>query len=627
MLSRVMSNRGDITINLTGNRCYTDYNSITLPVGDLENPDYLELLEGAIDHEVGHLRWTDRTWTAKSYEKGAFFNAIRNGIEDIRMERMVCLEWPGAILNLSKMVTQGIKKGWFSKPTDSFPPPLLLQAVVVYYGRYKINDQVQLKEFCEIALALLTDCIGQKPVHDLILLLDTIPALQSNQHSYELTEQIIQLLKKIEFKPGDSQGNDSGDSQGDNSGDSQGDNSGDSQGDNSDDSQGDNSDDSQGDNSGDSQGNDSGDSQGDNSGDSQGDNSGDSQGDNSDDSQGDNSDDSQGDNSGDSQGDDSGDSQGDDSGDSQGNDSGDSQGQNSSVSQQVINFVNECLNADESQLMADLHEQVNNELEKMADEVRSSNDMEQLIDFNAPLISKNDSGTVGTAELNLAKRLSTPISRELHKIIYGLDRKSVNFSKQGRTVEANRLAGVKAGNFNVFKSERFTKAPTMAISVLVDRSSSMSAVEMNGANTSALAINLAIDKLKGVNSECIYFSAGDLYEAKCFKSTTKAVKDNFRVSSRGGTHTGLSLYSVIRRLSLRVEQKKVVFIITDGQASDLKYLEKSIEMSELLGIQIVCIGINTGMLYGFENQELLNIQTVEELPSILKQVIKNKLIA
>ena len=49
-----------------------DYNSITLPVGDLENPDYLELLEGAIDHEVGHLRWTDRTWTAKSYEKGVF---------------------------------------------------------------------------------------------------------------------------------------------------------------------------------------------------------------------------------------------------------------------------------------------------------------------------------------------------------------------------------------------------------------------------------------------------------------------------------------------------------------------------------------------------------------------------
>ncbi|MDI4670972.1 VWA domain-containing protein [Pseudoalteromonas shioyasakiensis] len=379
--------------------------------------------------------------------------------------------------------------------------------------------------------------------------------------------------------------------------------------------------------SGDSQGDDSGDSQGNDSGDSQGDDSGDSQGNDSGDSQGDDSGDSQGNDSGDSQGDDSGDSQGDDSGDSQGNDSGDSQGQNSSVSQQVINFVNECLNADESQLMADLHEQVNNELEKMADEVRSSNDMEQLIDLNAPLISKNDRGTVGTAELNLAKRLSTPISRELHKIIYGLDRKSVNFSKQGRTVEANRLAGVKAGNFNVFKSERITKAPTMAISVLVDRSSSMSAVEMNGANTSALAINLAIDKLKGVNSECIYYSAGDLYEAKCFKSTTKAVKDNFRVSSRGGTHTGLSLYSVIRRLSLRVEQKKVVFIITDGQASDLKYLEKSIEMSELLGIQIVCIGINTGMLYGFENQELLNIQTVEELPSILKQVIKNKLIA
>ena len=66
MLSMVKSNPGDSTINLTGNRCYADYNSTTCPVGDLENPEYLVLSEGTSDHEVGDLRWTHRTWASQS---------------------------------------------------------------------------------------------------------------------------------------------------------------------------------------------------------------------------------------------------------------------------------------------------------------------------------------------------------------------------------------------------------------------------------------------------------------------------------------------------------------------------------------------------------------------------------
>ena len=549
-LTRVMSNRGDIKINLSGSKCFTDFQSITLPIGNFEDQDYLELLEGAIDHEVGHLQWTDKHWTRKSHEQGEFFNGIRNAIEDIRMERMVCNEWPGAIFNLTRLVTQAIKRGWFCEPTAEASPSLLVHAVVLYYGRFKYNQHSQLSNFSEKSIELFAEKLGKDTTNKVIALLDSIPQLKSNKDSYFLTEKIVSLLKDLK----DSDDNQSGDSDDNQSGDS---------------------DDNQ---SGDSDDNQSGDS-----------------------------DDNQ-------------------SGDSDDNQSGDSDDNQSGDSQSIQKFIDDCINADESQMIPDLHEQVNKELEKISEQEYVNSNDEVLMDFNAPNIENHDNNLNGNVDVVLAKKIANSANRELQKVVYGLKRHCVNFSKSGSIIDANRLSGVKAGNFNVFKSERITKAPTMAVSVLVDRSSSMTSSEMRAANTSALSLNIALDKLKGVASECLYFSSGNLNLAKSFKQSAKSVSNNFGVKEYGYTYTGLSLYAAVRRLVLRDEQKKLVIIITDGDASDPKFLEKSLEMAETLDIQVLCIGIATGHLTGFENQELISINDASELPNVLKNAIKGKLI-
>ena len=277
--------------------------------------------------------------------------------------------------------------------------------------------------------------------------------------------------------------------------------------------------------------------------------------------------------------------------------------------------------------MDDLHERVNKELEKKSiDHQNDSNASD--IDFYVPsILNKGEYTQSGPLNIDFAKKLSIPISRELHKVIYGLDSRSIKYAKHGHNIDCNRLAGIKAGNYNVFKTERVTKAPTMAISLLVDRSSSMDKTMMMHANNSALAINLAIDKLKGVSSECLYYSAGDMLSVKPFEATARASISNFRVSSSGGTLTGIAMHTSLRRLALRKEQKKLLIIISDGDTSDFKFVQESLEIAETLDINVVCLGICASKLIGFEEQEFISIKDAIDLPKTLKLAVKSKLIA
>lgn len=541
-LTRVMSNRGDIKVRISGGSAYTDFSSITLPVGDFNDKDYLELLEGAIDHEVGHIQWTCAEWTKLSHQQGEFFNGVRNAIEDVRMERKVCEEWPGAFINLKRLVTQAMNRQWFCDPTSITNPAMIIQAVILYYGRCEFCEQSQLKEFSDSAVKMLSSKIGVKSTNELIKLLNTTPDLDSNEDSFNLTVKIIDWLKQLNL-------DDSGDGQ-----------------------------------------------------------DGDS---------------------GDSQNGDSGDSQDGDSGDSQDGDSGDNQDSDKTRpdEQEIKDFINASLNASSSDLMDDLHERVNKELEKKSiDHQNDSNASD--IDFYVPsILNKGEYQTTGPLDIDFAKKISTPISRELHKVIYGLDNRSIRYAKHGHNIDCNRLAGIKAGNYNVFKTERVTKAPTMAISLLVDRSSSMKKMMMKHANNSALAINLAIDKLKGVSSECLYYSAGDMLSVKPFEATARASSSNFRVSSSGGTLTGIAMHTSLRRLALRKEQKKLLIIISDGDTSDFKFVKESLEIAETLDINVVCLGICASKLIGFEEQEFISIKDAMDLPKTLKLAVKSKLIA
>jgi cobalamin biosynthesis protein CobT len=402
--------------------------------------------------------------------------------------------------------------------------------------------------------------------------LDKIPTLKSNKDSFIMAGEIVELLKQEAQDSDDSQSGDSDDSQ-----------SGDS-------------DDSQSGDSNDSQGGDSNDSQSGDSNDSQ---SGDSN---------------------DSQGGDSDDSQGGDSNDSQSGDSDDSQ------SGELSQFINNALSASDKDLITDLHEAVEKELAKMAHDFNGASE-----EVNLDLVCRQVKRKViyGEVDYEQANKMSGLLSRELYKVIHGLNLKNTTYSSRGSSIDANRLAGVGAGNYSVFSSSRVTKAPNMAMSIVVDNSGSMGDYCMKIANTSALSLSLAMDKLKEVKSETLYYDSDDvMHLAKSFNEKAAAVKSQFAVHPHGGTITGAALYTALRRIATRPEQKKVIFLLTDGDTyfEDVPVLLSTLELAKTLNVKVVCVGILAQKLGGFEEQEFLNVGDILELPRVLKKLVKANLL-
>ena len=551
-LTRLMSDKEGIKINFSGNQCFTDFKSITLPIGDFTDKNYLELIEGAIDHEVGHLKWTDKNWTAKSHAQGQFFNGLRNAIEDVRMERAVSAVWPGAHFNLSKLVAQAIRRQWFMLPTENCPPAKQVLALVLFYGRFTYCEQHQLKEFSTTALTILESSLGEDVVASIVELLDTIPTLKSNQCSFELTEKIVSLLKD----------------------------------------QQDNSDD-------------------------------DSDGDSDDNSDGDSDDDSDGDSDDNSDGDSDGDSDDNSDGDSDDNSDGDRKSKDSKKGSSS-KFIKDALNAGSEDLIQDLHEAVRELLEEEATEYQNSADIDRA-DFCFFNVERHDAN--GPINTGLAAQLSGRVSRELQRVVQGLNVTTTAYSKRGGQIDGTKLAGVPAGNHSVFQTTNRSKSPNMAFSILVDNSGSMGDKAMAIANVSSLALAMGLDKLKGVTSEVLYYnSSSQMHCAKAFSEKARATAGFFGVKSYGGTMTGHALITAIKRLAVRPEERKTIVILSDGDTADICELRYALELANSLSIKVVCLGILAYSLDGFEDQEFININELNALQPALRRVIKSKII-
>ena len=569
VLSRVMADRGDIKIHICGNSAFTDFNSITLPAGDFDDQDYLELLEGAIDHEVGHLKWTDKTWTEKSHSQGKLFNAIRNCIEDVRMERAVSDEWPGARINLERLVKQAIARGWFSCVSSGSDIATQLQAMVLYYCRYTFCEQIALKAHSESAIATFEQSTSKMLSTKLIGILNKVPSLLSNQGSYELTSEIFNLLKdELENSQDSNEGDDSEDSQGEPQN---------------------------------SQSNENG--------------------------NGDNLDSSESGNDQSKRGESENESTSNQHNSEQTNQGSDNPSEQSCESNGAASLLQKLLTTTDFEEIPDLHEKVRGELENQTKELQSGTEARHVDSYPSVVVRE---AVVGSFDANQAKRISAPLRRELMRVVNDLDSQQTRFSRSGNTIDANKLSGISAGNFGVFRTDHVVRAPNCAFTILVDRSSSMgSESRMEIANGCTFALANALDGIQKVKTEVLYFnSSPEIHLAKSFAEKASSSIPSFRVDAAGGTLTGKALDKALQRIALRSEPKKVIILITDGQTycNDVPVLKETLQNADLLNVTVLGIGIKTEHLNGFEEHNFVNVTDISELKNELKRAVKQKLL-
>ena len=65
----------------------------------------LNLVHGYIDHESGHIRFTEWSAIADSFAKGESVRHMTNVLEDIRIEGLIGKRYKGSAMNLHRMVS------------------------------------------------------------------------------------------------------------------------------------------------------------------------------------------------------------------------------------------------------------------------------------------------------------------------------------------------------------------------------------------------------------------------------------------------------------------------------------------------------------------------------------------
>ncbi|CAH7360581.1 VWFA domain-containing protein [Vibrio chagasii] len=665
-------------VQIQGTKAGTTGHSTVLPLGNMEDPEYLDMLEGMMDHENGHCKHTDfSVWYSI---RNKLVQQLTNIFEDVRIEKLVAREYPGAKINLLKLVQVAIKRGLFSQPSMEDDLVQLVQKYILYFGRYQHLNQYHLRDYALEAQSCLRLALPNAfPKIEAIVAAsesasstadalhyaeEVLKVLRDEQQEQEQQEQQNQEggegsdSDENQEQGEQDQSSSSNNSQSDNNDqndekeqgednsetdDSSNDDQSGDQNDKSDeneDGQSGGSDDSNDDEEEDDQSGGSGSESDDNE---EGDQSGGSDSESDDNEDGDQSggsdsesdDNEDGDQSGSSDSESNGDEKGDqsESSDSNSDSNSDDSTDGEDYSQQVSSEeIDKAINAEEEDLMEDMHDAIRRMMEDKAEENVKDFQEEHGDSYATPTMAfscRKSPCTQGMPPwMPQARQLSQRVKTVLHSILYDRNRVKRHYDNTGSDICPGTLWGVSAGNSRVFQTETISKSPNTAFSILVDRSGSMQGSEMEMANVSAFAIAQALEFIKGAECEVMYYPFGDHYSngynhvAKSFTERMSTVANrSFNVDADNGTPTAEALQGATASLGLRKEPRKVLFLITDGRTSGAT-VQAALRECDVMGITVIGVGIGTGELAGFEHRPCFAINSANELSTALFNYLK-----
>ncbi|KAB1179918.1 vWA domain-containing protein [Photobacterium damselae] len=589
---------GSFTISGTG--AYTNGSHINLPLGDFNDPEYLDMLEGMLDHENGHCKHTNfGAWRAITDN---LTHGLSNLFEDLRIEKLVGDEYPGAKSNLENLVKIAIKRKMFDKPRITDTALSLVQKFFLYRGRTEILGQTSLNEYSKDVGPLLQNALPNS-YQDLCDVLKEAANNKSSADAIATARKVIAILKQELQEQEDQQQDQPKDDSDSNDESSSNGNSDDSS--NGESSSNDDSDDSS---NGESSSNGDPD---DNSMDESSSN-GDSD-DNSNDessSNGDSDDNSNGDNSSNEDSDES----------SDGNDSSNDNGQRS-PGQATIQDLKNALNAKPSDLIGDLHKAIEKLMEEKAEEAEKEFKSEygRFARPKFALESCKFSLFAGVPPwITRAGPITQRMRQVLNSVVYAHNKTERSYERSGNTIAAGELWGVSAGNSRIFQNETRHRAPNAAFQILVDKSGSMTEEPMVLANIAAYSIASAIEFIKGAECEVLYYPVPGkrleaVHIAKAFNEKMASCRNrSFNITSSKATPTAEALLTALSRIGVRKEPKKVIFLITDGDTDDCS-VNEVLKDCDAVGVDVIGIGIGTEQLAGFEDRPHVSITDANEL--------------
>lgn len=188
-LTLILSRDHGIKVVFRGSEAKTDGRTVIVPSLPDSAPDELvRAVIGFIDHEVGHLLFTDMKFKKSFRDPDKRVKIVTNFIEDCRIERLMGIEYRGAGLNLDFV------QGWifdrYRGKWDQVSPFMRLLMMCLVRAKLEYgNPDVHLPIYKEFAGADVA------PVVDAMLpLVRSWPTLRSTAESYKAAKEFLLQL-------------------------------------------------------------------------------------------------------------------------------------------------------------------------------------------------------------------------------------------------------------------------------------------------------------------------------------------------------------------------------------------------------------------------------------------------
>jgi len=650
----------------------TDGKTIYLPVLP-DTDEALVLARGFIDHESAHIRYTNfKLGMGKGLRK-----ALVNIMEDIRIEQLLGRELPGCRINLEALEKAFVDGNVYTPVTEKSHPANILTARIHHCLRVEVLNNLCTSDLAANAKRVFAKAFPPAMVQKVDELLEEATALRDTAHVCDLSDRILKAIQEEQpqqpdddqdqdddrgqqgQKPDDDSSNaDDQDQNGQsgNSGNPDGGDEKDSEGDGS--NAGDEDSDSDDESAESDQGNgsDAGD-QGDEGEGSDSEGNGGNAGDEDDDPEDESNESDQG--NGSDAGDQGDEGEGSDS-EGNGGNAGDEDGDpedESNESDQGNGSDGEGSDADgEGSEGADggtSEDQEQNRqalLQSMDDEVEGSDLGDKVgkilgdLNYAAKMHGQN-SGTFPMVldpirgayiDPSEAARETNALRTRLNGLIQASKLKRSPPRRVGSRIDTRSLHKLRTLDTRVFKSSEMKVGVNTAALLLVDQSTSMSTSNRHRVATMAsIALALALNGVPGVKLSIAGFSSVLNEQRDRHTPVVRPMKlFNQRIDktafvpvAQGGTPIAEALWwAASELLGLKHVERRMVFLLTDGQPDDAKRVQELVKQLASAGIECRAIGIGLSISPDLFPSNC-SIRDVSDLPTRVFEMLQEVLVA
>ena len=593
IIAKAIGRRYDVRIVIGGSQACTDGKTIYLPSLPAEKEGLDVLLNGYLDHEASHCRHTD---FGLEMAKEPFHNWLQQVLEDIRHEKAMGEIYPGCKTNLANLQARLIADGTDAAPRPDSDPRQMLSSYLYYTLRHGVVGQDCCKEYADKAKEYAQSVFPKELFGEITDAMFEIKQAKSTQDAFDIAQRLRDMFDNPEQPESPEDNAQHGQS-------SEGDDSESESQDNAD--QGSAPDNDADDTNDDADKADSG-----------------SSSQSGPDKDGDDTQVGESDASSDSDDGDGGDS---DTSSNQG-DSDDESKRRKALRDAISGNAEDYPKLTGEKVAAQLEQSASGDASPMAqpsDEADSSAG-DQTPDAALLHDGVIDAMAVRQASARLRSRLAGLIQAE--RLEYS------HRSRTGRRIDRRALPKLRTGDPRIFRSQISVEAVNTAVTVLLDRSSSMSTGNRIGvAREAALALTMAVEETEGVNASAFSFPGTNGIGVNTHRVDVmhrrgrRVDSGRFGIFASGGTPLTQAVWYAGWDLLLADEPRKILVVVTDGEARDPGSARDVLERLRADGVETLAIGIQTPISPTLFPEHAV-IKNVSELAGQLFSMMEGKLV-